>query len=140
MKRPKLMFLVMFWLFFIFSLVSRPIREFALQYAEPGGLIRPLVLFVLPFTVFALIFGLFRLYKWAINTSIVLLGLYAVILLVNLLFTGISNINTGIAVFIMEVFNVLSIVYLIKPSNRKYFIEFAKEKDQQKRMRKISKM
>jgi len=140
MKRPKLMFLVMFWLFFVFSLVSRPIREFALQYAEPGGLIRPLVLLVLPFAVFALIFGLFKFYKWAINTSIILLALYAVILLANIFFWGISNVNTGIAVFGIEAFNVLSIVYLTKPSNRRYFIEFAKEKDQQKSMRKISKM
>jgi len=63
-----------------------------------------------------------------------------VILLVNIFLAGIPNVNTGITDFVMEVFNVLSVVYLIKPSNRKYFIEFAKEKDQQKRMRKISRI
>ncbi|MBP8081782.1 MAG: hypothetical protein KAZ87_01140 [Spirochaetes bacterium] len=129
----------MFWLFVVYSIFSRHIREIVLRDEFSGGLLRPIVLLVLPVAVIAVIFGLYKLYKWAINTSIVLFSLCMIVPLLNFYLIGVLNYKIEVIILVIEMFNILSLVYLIKPANRKYFAEFVKEKDLQKSMRKISK-
>lgn len=137
MKRPKVLFLVMTWLFVDFAILSRPLRESAMQIYEVDTIVRQIVL-LMPLVIFAILYGLFRLYVWAINLSILMFVLYFAILLINIYNNGIRNFQTGVVILVFEVFNILSVIYLIKPDNRKYFKEFVKEREQEKKFRKMA--
>ena len=136
MKRPRLMFVIMFWFFIDYAVVSRPLRDIAMQIGDVENIIRQLFL-IIPFFIFVIIFGLFRLYIWSINTTLLIFILFFIMPLINIFNNGIANIQTGIMILIFQAFNIISIVYLLNTKNRKYFEDYKNEKDKEKKFKKI---
>ena len=137
MKRPKLIFLIMIWLFYDFSIISNSVSVLA-PHKDGHGSIAQFMLVLIMVVIIVQLYGLFRLYAWAVNAAIFIFVMCAVFPLINIYNHGIINIQTGIVLLAIEAFNGLSIFYLIRPLNRKYFREFVDEKYREKQSRNLA--
>jgi len=136
MKKTKLIYLIMFWIFFSFLNFIRPIRK-AIQQDGNIDNIYNQILSLFAVLLIILLVGLFNLYKWAINMAIALVFVFAIMPVINIAIIGIANWKIATFVLVAEIFNILILIYLLKPQNRKYFQDFREQKEKDKNYRKL---
>ena len=82
------MYLIMTWLFIAFTLMTHPLYGIAMRMSDTGNIVRKLIL-IMPVLILVVMYGLFRLYRWAVNTALIIFALCFVFPLINVYIRGI---------------------------------------------------
>jgi len=129
--KPKGIYLVVIWFWLSLTMQEKPI--FDLLKSSPGsisGFEQLIVLFFLLFLIFMTV-NLLRVKMGAVNTAVIFFMIVAIFPIIKILFGSlkIPPMRITILLLIIEIFNIISLWYLLTPNNRKIFKEYRKERD-----------